>query len=489
MKMTVDLFKSRYSIVLSVLFTGLCYYWGNGLIGDYWYLAWLAPIPVLCLATVNSGKVAFGASFTAYFIGRLSWFLYLVRVATLVPAIIYTIVLALIFAGIILLTRSAAIKLNSWYSVFAFPAFFTVFEYLIIKASPDGTATSIAYSQMNCLPLIQIASVGGILAITFIVTLIPSAFAFAWYFRGQKRNFVYLSISSGAMIGGVLLFGFLRLVGASPSDKIKVALVVMDEQKHNTSDRPDTIKDKAATEFYLKQINALAGNGVQAILLPERALSIDSSSEKQMLNALSAAALKNNVYLIAAYTNLRGKKEGNSAIVLNNKGNVITEYNKVHLVNGLERQFTPGNAIGLFKLDNLQSGVAICKDLDFQEYIRHYGESRPCILFIPAWDFIVDDWLHSRMAILRGVENGFSEVRAARTGRLTISDLYGRVTSETSSSNQQQTSLIGYVSTQQTDTLYTAFGDWVGIVSLLISVVFMFKMIAYKRSGALADTN
>ena len=327
------------------------------------------------------------------------------------------------------------------------------------------------------------------MGITFIVTLIPSAFAFAWYFREQKRNFIYLSICSGVMIGGVLLFGFLRLAGASPNHKVKVAMVVMDEQKHNTSDKPDTIKDKAATDFYLQQINVLAGNRVQAILLPERALSIDSSSEKKTLNVLSAAALKNNVYLIAAYTNLRGEKERNSAIVLNNKGNVVTEYNKVHLVNGLERQFTPGNAIGLFKLDNLQSGVAICKDLDFQEYIRHYGKGKPGILFIPAWDFIVDDWLHSRMAILRGVENGFSEVRAARTGRLTISDLYGRVTYEASTSNQQRASLIGYVSTQQTNTLYTVFGDWLGIVSLLISVVFMFKMLAYKRSGVLANSN
>jgi len=34
------------------------------------------------------------------------------------------------------------------------------------------------------------------------------------------------------------------------------------------------------------------------------------------------------------------------------------------------------------------------------------------------------------MAILRGVENGFSEIRTARQGRLTISDYTGKVNFE-----------------------------------------------------------
>jgi apolipoprotein N-acyltransferase len=471
MKMAATIFTSKYTIALSVLVSGLCYYFGNGLIGDFWYLVWLAPIPIICLAVVNSKKVAFWASFIAYLIGRLSWFWYLVKVTTMLPAIFFTLAPSLIFAGIIILTRSTALKLNAWYSLFAYPILFSAFEYLLIKFAPDGTAASIAYSQMNCLPLIQIASVTGILGITFIVTLIPSSIAFALLFRGEKKPFTYLSICAGSIIGGVLLFGFLRLNNTSANDKIKVGLVVMDEKKHNNSDKPDGIKDKAAADFYLNQIDSLAGQGVSAILLSERALSIDKLSENEVIKSLINAAVKNNVYIISGYTNLRGEKEYNSAIVINNKGDLVADYNKIHLVTGLERQFTPGNNIGLFKLNNLQSGIAICKDLDFQDYIRQYGKNNPNILFVPAWDFVVDDWLHSRMAILRGVENGFSEVRAARVGRLTISDCYGRVTDEASSSNLQQASLIGYVPTQRFDTFYTRSGDWMGTFSLLLSVL------------------
>ena len=51
----------------------------------------------------------------------------------------------------------------------------------------------------------------------------------------------------------------------------------------------------------------------------------------------------------------------------------------------------------------------------------------PSLLLVPAWDFDVDGWLHGRMAILRGVESGFSIVRAPKQGILTVTDDRGRV--------------------------------------------------------------
>jgi apolipoprotein N-acyltransferase len=138
-----------------------------------------------------------------------------------------------------------------------------------------------------------------------------------------------------------------------------------------------------------------------------------------------------------------------------------------------EDQFTPGSEPGLFRLNEVQAGTAICKDLDFPGYIKKYGESKVSFLFIPAWDFVKDDWLHSRMAVLRGVENGFSEVRTARQGRLTISDYYGRVTYETNSSNGQGATLLGKVSLQKRNTVYTRFGDWFGIVNVIAAAGFV----------------
>ena len=79
-------------------------------------------------------------------------------------------------------------------------------------------------------------------------------------------------------------------------------------------------------------------------------------------------AKQNHIFIITGYTNFRNEKERNSALVIDTAGNVIIDYNKVHLVKGLEDQFTPGKEIALFKHNEVQIGTAICKDLDFTNY-------------------------------------------------------------------------------------------------------------------------
>ena len=69
-------------------------------------------------------------------------------------------------------------------------------------------------------------------------------------------------------------------------------------------------------------------------------------------------------------------------------------------------------------------GVEICKDMDFPAWSRKYGALGVRLLAVPSLDFGRDGRLHSRMAVTRGVENGYAVVRAAGQG-LTISDAYG----------------------------------------------------------------
>src|SRR5690348_11608818 len=92
-------------ILTGIILSGLAWYISDGLNGDFWYLMWVAPVPVLLLSLKTSGRVAFLIGFLAYIIGRLSWFSYLVTVAALVPAIIITILPSLVFALIILGNR------------------------------------------------------------------------------------------------------------------------------------------------------------------------------------------------------------------------------------------------------------------------------------------------------------------------------------------------------------------------------------------------
>lgn len=453
-------------VVGCTLLSGLSWYFSIGLNGSFWLLFWLAPIPVLLVAFKSGAKATFLAAFVAYLIGRLSWYAYLERVSATIPAVIFTVLLPLIFAMVVCLARWCILKLNAWYSVFAFPAIFTTFEYLFMQFSPHGTAASIAYTQMNCIPLIQIASVTGILGITFMVLFIPSAVALAWYFRGDKSQFIRVIIVSAALVGVVFVFGLIRMAGATSGRQVTVGLAVLDEQAHTNSDNPEYQQEKQVTLAYEKQINTLAAKGAKLILLPERAIGMNLIWADSLQCILSAAARRNHAYIIVGYTDKGKDRERNSAMVFDANGGIQVNYTKKYLVPGLESQFTSGDKIGLLRFEGSRFGIAICKDLDFQSYIRQYGEAAPQVLFVPAWDFVVDDWLHSRMAILRSVENGFAQVRCARRGRLTINDAYGRVRFESSSANDKAINLIGTVSLENRTTLYARYGDWFGKLNL-----------------------
>ncbi|NCD70772.1 apolipoprotein N-acyltransferase [Mucilaginibacter agri] len=470
-------------VIGSILLSGLSWYFSIGLNGNFWLLFWLAPVPVLLVSLKSNGKVAFFAAFVAYLIGRLSWYAYLERVATTIPAIIFTLLLPLIFALIVCLARWCVLRLNAWYSVFAFPAIFTVFEYLFMQSSPHGTAASVAYTQMNCVPLIQIASVTGILGITFMALFIPSAITLVWLYRRERTIYKRILLVSAVLIGGVFLFGFIRSTKQTSSDNVPVGLVVLDEKAHSNSDNPGYQREKQVALAYEKQIDVLAAKGVKLILLPERSIGINPVWADSLQSILSAAAKRNHVYIIVGYTDKGKDRERNSAMVFDANGNIQVNYNKKYLVPVLESQFASGNKIGLFGFNGSRLGVAICKDLDFPDYIRQYGEAAPKVLFVPAWDFVVDDWLHSRMAILRSVENGFAQVRCARRGRLTINDAYGRVTFESSSANDKAASLIGAVPLKSGPTFYTRYGDWFGKLNVIAVVVMVAVGFAKSRAG------
>ena len=475
------LLLKRAFIAASVVISGLCWYFSNGLSGSLWYVLWFAPVPILLISLNATTKATFFISFIAYLIGRLSWFTYLVTVATLIPAIIFTVALPIVFALIMIVTRSTVIKINSWYAVFAFPVFFTTFEAVLIQFSPDGTAASIAYSQSDFLPIVQIASVTGILGITFIVTLIPSALAVGWHYRKEKNKLARLAIAAFIPIISVLLFGMIRINSHSEKPATIVGLAVLGEKTHKMGSNINLEEELQHINNYAYEISKFAALGARVVVLPERAININNEMDAAAIGILSSVAKQHHVAIITGYTNFKNDRERNSALVIDTAGNVVMDYNKVYLVKGLESQFTPGNEIGMFGLNGVQAGTAICKDLDFPNYIKKYGASEATVVYIPAWDFVVDDWLHSRMAVLRGVENGFSEVRAARQGRLSISDYYGKITSERSCANGQPVSMIGAVPLDKKRTLYTRFGNWFGIINI-VTAIFFLLIPAVKRN-------
>jgi apolipoprotein N-acyltransferase len=75
--------------------------------------------------------------------------------------------------------------------------------------------------------------------------------------------------------------------------------------------------------------------------------------------------------------------------------------------------------------------------MDYPDPARQYGQEQVGLLLVPAWDFDIDRFWHGHMAIVRGVENGFTVVRAAKQRLLTVSDSRGRILAETRTTPQE----------------------------------------------------
>lgn len=466
---------------VAILISGLCWYFACDLSGNFWYLLWFAPIPVLSLSFHVSAKHAFIFSFIAYLIGRMSWLPYLLTVLPVPLAVMFTVLLPLIFSFIVILARRVVLaKQNAW-SAFAFPVLWCLLEFLLFKFSTDGTAGSLAYTQSNFLPVVQIASVAGILGITFLVTLFPSAIAVAIYYRNNKKMIAPLAVIFSLIVIPVL-FGVIRMTeGSDGNNVITVGLAVLDEKYHAETNHPVADNELRTAKMYAGAIAYLATEGAQVAVLPEKAVNVTRQFGFPIKSTLANAATNNRITIVAGYTEfINDSLKENKASVISGKGLLLADYKKVNLFEGEARNgFITGNEIAAFKLDNVSSGVAICKDLDYQNFMRKYDESGAQILFVPAWDFIKDAWLHSRMAILRGVENGYAIARAARQGELTISDYRGKVLYEASTTNNKAASLTGRVPLHTTNTIYGKLGDWFGFIIIAASLYFI--VVAFRK--------
>lgn len=443
-------------ILLALLLSGGCFCLSLGLSDPQWWAFWLAPVPILFLAHQLRPLTLFLLAFTARLIGYLSWYSYLSGFLPIPVTIGFISILPLLFALLILLTRRLFLRFSTRpvAAALIYPVLYTSLEFLLFLFSRDGTFGSIAYTQYNFLPLIQLASLTGLPGITFVVSLTASALALALYYRKQNKPFRNILAAAAVPLLLVLGYGELRLAQHPSGSPQFVGMIAYPYH--------------SPREKYWNGISGLARQGATVILLPEKVINATDSTASAIQQALKDSARQLKITIIAGVTRVYPDHPKCEAWVFTPDGNQPLAYQKVKLFEGETLEgFTPGKDPGFFRLPGTLSGVAICKDLDFERYILRYGEQNADILWVPAWDFNKDGWLHSRMAMMRAIELGCPMVRNALAGRMTITDSRGRVLGEASSEGDRQASLVGSVIPGSTPTLYKQWGDWFGWLNLI----------------------
>jgi apolipoprotein N-acyltransferase len=444
--------------VAGVLLSALGLWWGTGL-APIWGLTWLAPWPVLAICARVSAPAAAAAAFAAWAGGASNLWHYERDVLGLpIPVVVAAVVApSLAFAAGALLLRVLVRRDRPLLATLALPVSWTALEYLTARVSPHGTFGSLAYTQLGFLPVVQLASLLGSSGITFLLLLVPSALT-TLGLSGVRRARVRIAALTATSLVAVLAFGVWRL-SHEASARLPLAIGLLAADRPEQPVATETADGQRLIAAYLATTRRLAAEGAELVVWPETALRA-TDDDLERLRQRVADATGGRALVVVGVDRIRPGSESNSAVAFRSRDVPPTAYVKRHLLLPPEARYQPGSELALVDLRSVRAGMAICKDLDFPALARSYAARGAAVLAAPAWDFGVDGWLHSRMAVLRGVEAGFALARSARGGRLTLSDDRGRVLAEARSADAPVAAALATVRVGPPGTPYSRLGDW-----------------------------
>src|ERR1051326_3998000 len=220
--------------IIAATVVAACFvFFGTGL-HPLWPCLWLAPIPLLLLAPRVSAVTAFGSAALAWFAGSFNMWRYVRNILgtsgrSIALALVAMAIPSIVFGLCVLLPRAFARRGRPLLAALSWPCAWVMYEYLTMVVSPHGTFGNIAYTQMNVLPLLQLASVTGVWGISFCVMLLSSTIAARDSRVARAVLMFYLVVFS---------FGWWRLQSRSVAECARIGLIASDSRENVLPQEP-----------------------------------------------------------------------------------------------------------------------------------------------------------------------------------------------------------------------------------------------------------
>lgn len=469
---------------LVVLSTAILFLVGNSL-NPWWPAMWVAPLPVLLFAlAVDSWWTAAASAALGMLLGSLSMLYYLhgvLRLPVSSWAIPFT-AASLIFAVGVLLFRALFRRGAIWGAIVVLPALWAVCEYLTSFVPANGTAGSLAYTQLRFLPFLQLASITGPWGMTFLLLLFPAGLAAGLTLRAtapRKATAVLAVVVSLVLV--TVLFGVVRLRKSDSSETVRVGLLVTDTVQIADPGAPaeKLLRDYAA------HAEQLARQGAQIIVMPEKTAVLLDENASAVDEAFQSVSNRTRSTLVIGVVHVAKHSSYNEARIYTPLKPIVT-YEKQHMLPPFESDLTPGTSLTFLPDSQKKVGVAICKDMDFIRPALDYGRAGIALLLDPAWDFNVDRSWHGHIAIMRGVEGGYAIAHASKDGFLTVTDNRGRILGEVSSGDATFAALLVNAPLHHNNTVFDHYGawfPWIAGVLLLMALVQLAVPLGNKKSS------
>lgn len=220
--------------------------------------------------------------------------------------------------------------------------------------------------------------------------------------------------------------------------QIHVSLIQMDIQLGDKDSNLDKIKS-----FILKSINSVPRNNTHIICLPElcttgfdlrnyKALA-ERIPEGKTTSILQNLAQKYEVHIVASYIEEFKGSHYNCAVIIDNHGQLVLKYRKIHLfpLKPMEESefFAHGdnsNTNSLVNINGINFGILICFDLRYPEISRRLVlEGADCIIYLAEFPKPRDD-VWTTLLKARAMENQTFIIGANRVGEDTKISYFGK---------------------------------------------------------------
>jgi len=365
----------------------------------------------------------------------------------------------------------------------------------------------LGYSQYQWLPIIQIADITSVYGVSFLIVLVNVALAdlilWGWHRAHHRPALGFPRLAPAAALAALLVslaYGQAALSDARRSNSQPAMTVGLVQPNIDQAQKWDQAYRRATLDRYAV-LTATAARGAHLVIWPEAATPFFFEEEPLYRVEVAALAHRHGVPLLFGSPALRRHPNGrpyllNSAYLLSPNGQIISRYDKRHLVPFGE--YIPLHSSVLFFLDKLVEGigdfeagttptvfgpgvtagdarpnisVVICYEVIFPDLVREFvaeGATLMATITNDAW-FGASSAPHQHfaMVVFRAVENRIAFARAANTGVSGLIDPSGRILLSIPIFTEQ--AVTGRLPLRQTLTFYTRYGDVFAYACVIIT--------------------
>ena len=436
-----------------------------------------------------------------YFIGTIYWTSTVLSEFGQVPmplAIVGMLLLAAylaIYPALATMVTGRVVARAGAVGLFVLPAAWTGMEFLRGVLFGGFPWVPLGNSQVNVIPVAQLASVLGVYGVTLLVALVNTAIACALLTVGRQRTIAVLAAAIAVIgVGG---WGAWRVADGSLNRQGTPLRVGLIQANIAQEDKWDPRQARRIFTTYLAMTRHAAHNGAEFVLWPESSTPFtfegDADGQRQLRDLAREVRVP---ILFGSDQTVAGTPPHhyNAAFLLDATGATSAVYRKMHLVPfgefvplaswlsffpplvqtlaGFE-PFSPGDAIVMLPVGGRQASTAICYEVVYPGLIRDAvlnGSELLTTITNDGWyGQSSAPFQHWDMAAMRAIEQGRYLARAANTGISGIVDPYGQVVRK--SEIFTEVDLIGEVRLLQHRTIYSHIGDVVGYAGLVGSLL------------------